>query len=877
MNVYANNTDDFSIVPEGYDLYSMVHGNGSDQQDQSANSEETQGLSNDILTRMYFFQEMSTELHQICFPEGDFVGNVIFYQPDVSIHETVVDCPAQLAALHDEMMAIDQFMQADPEIICQQAVTSSTADNLVEDIDEVLTMQNMCEEDRSRSMNQCLGEITCAMAKLIGNNVITDTAIDFGCSSAGIDMNRDECRPNAQAGVAYSLSDTLSLFGLDFMGTQPEPTQEQIDAANENARLATVHQSEQSVRSFTSDPAGWAYDAANSILNQMSDSIMNRFGCDEWEGEPYMTSCKKPVSWSCAGCSERKNMVCGTLGYLIGAAGQEILLSTATGGAFAAGRAAGGFIARQSAKIAVKAKSLFPKRSVRHAGIISRSFGRAVRLGTMTAARLKDVWRAMKSSVAVQSISRIAAEVKDRIGQGANAISVWRAAARQKMVYAVTEDALTGIPRAMYAAGKRYNELSEQAFNFGYNATSYAKFSGVTRLRNDPNSPLVNDILNGNITKSDGSNFSSIEDFYEYRVGSHPNRDDFTYAVSTDGRFTIVAKSPGEFENPISVGNITTPNPPQAPDARIADFTFNPSRSPAPTPGQPIIVTGGADLVSEYQENSRAFRRIAGEDVSDDVTDSILDLRRTDPLETAEEFTERREEIIASLQSGLGLSEEAARRKYDELVDAGIVQERNPASNGILASDNLEQTDLSSSNLTLNLTSDADGTLTLTAPRAEAISEAQTLYRSAYDNPLSVTPEMQNSFRISMERSASIGEREFEAIIRNQANRINRRKDIHTQAKQTIMDSLLAGDDKRASRILESLHEYNLIDGFQIGRTLYKISQKIKNGTGIAPEAYDAYKKFRTLAERIETRNSQQNNPDSETPQDENPETQPSA
>ena len=675
----------------------------------------------DLTTRMYFFNEMANELHTVCFPEGDFVGNVIFHQPDVSIHETIIDCPEQLAALHDEMEAIDALIEEHPEITCTQEDTMRTADELVGGMDEVLTMQNMCEESRNESMRSCMGSVTCAVAKLISTNVITDTAVNLGCNAAGVNMDQDRCRPNAGAGIAYSLSDTLALFGLGFMGEQEAPTQEQIDAANETAELATVHQSDASVRSFSSNPAAWAYDVANSILNSMKDSIMNRFGCDEWEGDPYMSSCKRPVSWSCANCAQRTNMVCGTLGYVLGLGLQEIATAGSVGAAVGAARVGGGLIARASARIATRARRFFPANNARRVGIIGRSFGRAMRIGGLAATRLRQVWTAMKNSVPVQSIRNVAAEVKNRIGQGVEAVSAWRASARQRMVYAVTEDAITGPFRLMFNAAKRYNELSEQAFNYGYNATSRAKVRGVNMLRNDPNSPLVSDITSGVYTDANGNPLRSPEEYFNYRFGEAENFDDLSYVVSNDGRMTVVSRERADFNNPISVGEINTATPPQTAANRIDDFTYNPAAGAGAADNvvesTPIVVTGNRqDAIAELRRNEETIRGITGPETSEDVIDVILDGRRTYPEETLDEFVQRRTEVIDGLKDGLGLSDEAALAKYDELVEAGVITERAPASVTDLGAEQLvDQSNRTAAQL--------DETLTLYVRNEETVPE----------------------------------------------------------------------------------------------------------------------------------------------------------
>ncbi|GAB4012475.1 MAG: hypothetical protein Fur0010_08390 [Bdellovibrio sp.] len=95
----------------------------------------------------------------------------------------------------------------------------------------------------------------------------------------------------------------------------------------------------------------------SSMKTYISDAIKDNFGCAEFESSRLASpinppKCKTPVlSWDCATCSQKLNMVCGTVGFV----GGEVLVSFITGGAIR-GATAGAQLATRGLSAAAKSK-----------------------------------------------------------------------------------------------------------------------------------------------------------------------------------------------------------------------------------------------------------------------------------------------------------------------------------------------------------------------------------------------------------------------------------------------------------------------------------------------------------------------------------------
>ena len=624
--------------------------------------------SGNIEERMYFVQEMSEALFQICFkPDGTYKGEVIFSQPELSIRETAIDCHAQIDALNQEMEEIDAIMALDPNVGCSQLSVSAEGDSLAAGVDEILGAQNSCPGRGSASDDNAalIQNIACSLGKV---------AVPF-LSLTGVCRGGD-CATNLFAGVAYSASDMLSLFGLCFMCPEEKPKKDaaaEERGASDEAAIAASFQDPQSVVSFNSDPLGWLSNAASSLFNSMKTSIMERFGCAQWEdpSRPYRSNCLAPMSWSCASPSQKTNMVCGTAGYVLGVVGMEV----ATAGAVGAAIGTAGLVARATASFAGRAARMYP-RSAEAVGLMSRSFGRAMRLGTTAAVRLRNVWTALKETRSIRAITMVSQEISSRVAAGATRAAAWREAFRgQYFMYAGAEDLLTAPARAMIAAAKRFNQLSEQAFNLGYSATGAARLRAIKAL--EANSPLISDLQNGRYVDDKGNALTTPEAYFNFRHSKDANREFLRPIVSEDGRLRIVDTRAAGFRSEIRLDGLDAPTPApvattRAPTSSVSDEVIMES--------EPIVITASPESRARMAARRRDdLKDVLGRSVrlSDEQADRILSFRKPpEDGETLLQFNQRRENIIDELKRAGNLSDADALTQYNRLVQEGVVRER---------------------------------------------------------------------------------------------------------------------------------------------------------------------------------------------------------
>lgn len=621
--------------------------------------------SGNLEERMYFVQEMSAALFEVCFhPDGTYKGEVIFSQPELSIRETAIDCQAQIDALNQEIEEIDALMDESPGLGCNVVNVSSESDSLTAGVDEILGAQNSCpgrgNADQERSA--LIQNIACSLGR------IAIPAINL----TGLCRNGD-CATNLFAGAAYSASDMLSLFGLCFMCPQESAGRDaaaEERGASDDAAIAASFQEPESVTSFNTDPIGWVSSAATSLFNSMKTSIMERFGCAQWEdpNRPYRSKCLAPVSWSCASPSQKTNMVCGTAGYVLGVVGMEV----ATAGAAGAAIGAAGLVARATMGVARSAATMFP-RTAAGLSIVGRSFGRAMRLGTTAAIRLRSAWTAVKQTRSMKAISMVSAEIAKRVQGGASRVAAWREAFRgQYFTYSAAEDLLTAPARAAIAAARRFNQLSEQAFNLGYSATGAARLRAIGLL--EARSPLIADIKSGKFVDTDGNPLDTPEKYFNWKYGDSPDLPHLRPIVGDDGRLRVVDTRSAAFRGEIRLNGLDGPAPTTAPRA-----------APAPAPAAANVVE--EESVITVTANAGDMRRlaarrrdqltdVAGRQLSDEAADTILDLRSSPEGETLLQFNQRREQIITELRRGGAVTDAAALRQYNELVRDGLITER---------------------------------------------------------------------------------------------------------------------------------------------------------------------------------------------------------
>ncbi len=477
--------------------------------------------------RMYFLNEQAELFTQICFTaDGTYKESVTHYQASTSIRETAYDCDAQLYALNAELDAINSQVVGTPGE-CEFAPEDPSVAALLAQGGDALAASRSCTGGGG-ALN-CTGDIVRNFASAF----IPSAIHDFGTGT--------NCFTTLLAGFAYSFYDMAcsitSLFGYDCDGGSGDEEAASSDAAT----LAGV-QTEPRVNSFLSNPLGWASDVFGGFINSIGNSIMERFGCADWEGSPYVSTCLAPMSWSCANCSQRTNMVCGVFGYIAGIATQEVLTGFLVG-------AVVGLSTRAALSVSRNAARYFPP-SVRLGSA-------AVSFGARAAGRIGTFWTAFTATRPIRAIS----DTASRIGQ---VLAAGNRQARRIIVIAQGEDALL-------AAIRRFNTLSEQALMAGFNSTAGARLATVQRLESE--ATRVDDILDGTVVRPDGTRFESVEDYVEWRLADLPPEQRALQVVERsagDGaqeRITFSLRRDVDYNSDISLPATPTPAVAAADDA----------------------------------------------------------------------------------------------------------------------------------------------------------------------------------------------------------------------------------------------------------------------------------------------------------------------
>jgi hypothetical protein len=513
-----------------------------------------------VQRRISLFTQQSNAFRQICFlPDGTYQDGLVIYDPSTSVRNTAIDCNAQAIALNQERDAIEREIQSLGGADCSLEVQDSSLVDLLNGGTGIVDELN-CPGIGSAS--QCAATMGCNMGLSVlsaipaigpiisrgAGNALRQQPALRDCGASGTN-----CFENIGASIGHVLYDTVTgicwlvTFGNACTGEEevtPDP-----DGATRTRALAASTQSDQQVASFTSDPVGWVMNGVNAIINMVADAISRRYGCRQWSGAPFVSTCVLPMEWDCANCDQKLNMICGTLGYI----GSEIIATVFTGGA------AGGAEALVTGLRGVRAVA-----AVEEYVMASRAARVAGRIGSATARGLGAVWNGIANSRTVNALTSVASRVNT--------------ATRTVRIFAASQD-------AVIAAAVKYNELTEAAFRLGYNATSGARSRMLERLLRDM--PKVEDIRNGLYAQQ---GIRTVEDYRRIATSRMSPAD--------RARMRVI---------------VTTDRPPRAVivDTRSAAvdseirFDFNPER-PAPAPQIAAVpapaAVNAADEVTELEE-----------------------------------------------------------------------------------------------------------------------------------------------------------------------------------------------------------------------------------------------------------------------------------
>lgn len=636
-----------------------------------------QAQANSLEERMYFLTQQAELFSQICFDtDGTFKQGVTHFNDSTSIRETAIDCDGQLMALNSEIAAINDQVAALPAS-CEFVARNINVEELAE--------QGLAATDAAAScpgvgnLASCTSTLMCNFA----TSLVPLTSVLNVCP-----REQPNCFQQLLRGFGYSFYDLgcsiTSLFGRPCESDEAPPADE--EGASSDAALMAQFQTPPKVTRFTENPMQWMREALGGFFDQLGDTILERYGCAEWENpsQPFMSPCKTPMSWSCADCGIRANMVCGVIGYITGLVGQEILT---------------GFVIGAAAGIASRAAVMINARAARYFPLSARLGTSAFGLGARAVGRVSRVWEDLKSTPLIQGIGDLSARL-------ASFSAAANRQARRVIVISASQD-------AVLAAIRGFNDLTEQALMAGYRSTAAVRAQTIARL--EEGNDRVSDILDGNITREDGTRFESVDDYVAYKNENltPEERGQIVHSVTTgdgaEARVVISRRRDVEYDSTLRI-DLAEP----APVAQVAPVPVAPLAVADDIPRDPeIIVTGQVDyqvpraeipvivtqlrergidldnltlpldatVVNQLNRNQRTIvlEEVIGRRLPSDLADDILDEVRlgasaTDPTN----FRYRRQRVIAALEE-MGLTAEEAALKADELFASRLLGDVPPS------------------------------------------------------------------------------------------------------------------------------------------------------------------------------------------------------
>lgn len=415
----------------------------------------------DIQQRITIFTQQSELFRQICFsPSGVFYKDRILFDVRSSISDTVMDCNAQALALEEERLAIEALIESGA---CEEQVVSDEG---------LISLLNGSGEVVSElacpgigNSNDCMKDLSC---NLLSSTIpVGAAAMRFAfkdhptLSQCGSGNN---CFSNIGKAIWDNLWDTvtglydLGKMGLSWMGDRLGSLWSSEDQTSTRG-IAATEITDSELDQFLADPVNYVFNFGSRVIEMIANGISSRYGCAEWTGAPHISECIKPMSWECANCDEKLNMVCGVSSYI----GATVITSFFTGGATAA--------VQITSKAAASATFAIA-RSVPGASRIAQTMARAGKLsraGALVSSKIKNVWGAVAASRTVQGITSVANQLK------AGGAAVNEMARKKVFLYADTSDGIINAVRA-------YNRLSVSAFRLGYTSTGKAATDAKTYL-----------------------------------------------------------------------------------------------------------------------------------------------------------------------------------------------------------------------------------------------------------------------------------------------------------------------------------------------------------------------------------------------------------
>jgi hypothetical protein len=430
--------------------------------------------SADIQQRISLYTRQSDILRQVCFmPNGTFLTDRILFNKTGSISETSFDCNAQALALEEEHNAIEDYLQSG----------QCPLDTKVQDqglIDLLSGTSPIVEEiacPGAGSFTNCMNSLECNLMKSIVpaghalGRMLSDHPVFHSCDGTG------SCFTNLGKAIWDNLWDSVKSFyhvgkmAAGWVGNKIGSLWRAEDATSTRG-IAATEATDSELNHFLAHPIDYLVQKSKQFLNSISEGIKSRYGCAKWSGTPHLSECLQPMSFECADCNGKINMVCGVVGYI----GGNFISNFFTGGAAAA--------ARISAKIA--ASTVFKvARTVPGAERIMAKMatgGRISRGAALLSGTLRSTWAAVNSSRVVRGTLSAARQLH-ATGAAANGF------ARKKIfLYAAGQDTVIGLV-------KGYKELTFAAYKAGYRATNLAAVRASEHIASQ--FPRLSDITAG--------------------------------------------------------------------------------------------------------------------------------------------------------------------------------------------------------------------------------------------------------------------------------------------------------------------------------------------------------------------------------------------
>ena len=596
-----------------------------------------------IQERISIYAQQIELFKEICFtPSGVFLQDKVLFDMKGSIRETVMDCNAQALALEEERQAIEAQMQKEN---CEETISDQGLVNLLNGTSSVVT-EISCPGIGSAV--DCTKDMVCNLVSSVVpmGSAIANLALSKNPNFGKCDNSTgNSCLTNLGKAIWDNLWDTvtgiydLAKMGVSWVGNKIGSLWKSEDATSTRG-IAATEISDSELDKFLDDPIEYIADFGKKLIDMITQGISKRYGCAKWTGAPHLSECVEPMSWDCANCNEKMNMVCGVTGYI----GATVVAAFFTGGATAAVQVS----SRVAASTAITIAKTIPG-AARLAETMSLA-GKVGRVSSLISGTVKSLWGAVAASRTVQGISSVASKLKVA-GAAANGF-----ARKNVLFFAAGQDAVVNSVKA-------YNRLTVAAFNLGYRSTGAAANNARNFLYSQY--PKLSDVSAGKY-----AGVTNTETYLREATKNMPaaDRSSMRVQVTTDAagekRVVVYDTRVDELKSDISY-KFTPEKPPVV------------AKTPPPLPvkNMDTIVVRGPTVADEIE----MIHGVGGKVISDDTAKLIETAmeRRIAQGANAEEFV-KRQIIVREALEGAGFTPAEALSTAEKLFRSGALGRTPP-------------------------------------------------------------------------------------------------------------------------------------------------------------------------------------------------------